>query len=177
VIVREDPDGSVPVSQACPGTSTTGVVRVAVPAGGEADLAADALWRAGAIAIEERETPTGLLLVAGVAAGADLAPLLEAVDGSWPAEVAAVDVDAALDAWRTFARAVSVGERLRVRPPWVPAGSHRDSVDVVIMGRPGWRWPHSTAWSGAASGCSTPAAAAVCSASPPWRWAPPKRSG
>ncbi|MGH9249709.1 MAG: 50S ribosomal protein L11 methyltransferase [Acidimicrobiales bacterium] len=132
MIVREDPDGSVPVSQACSGTSTTGVVRVAVPAGGEADLAADALWRAGASAIEERETPTGLLLVAGVAAGADLSPLLEAVDGSWPAEVAAVDVDAALDAWRTFARAVSVGERLRVRPPWVPAGSHRGSVDVVI---------------------------------------------
>jgi ribosomal protein L11 methyltransferase len=105
---------------------------VAVPAGLEADLAADALWRAGAIAIEERETPTGIVLTAGAAPGADLAALLGAVDGRWPAEVVAVDIDGALDAWRAFARAVPVGKGLLVRPPWVPAGPHKAAVDVLI---------------------------------------------
>ena len=40
------------------------------------DLASDALWRAGATAIEERETATGVLLVAGVAPRAGIGPLL-----------------------------------------------------------------------------------------------------
>jgi ribosomal protein L11 methyltransferase len=104
---------------------------VAVPTG-EADLAADALWRVGAIAIEERETPRGVVLMAGVAAGADITRLLAAVDGIWPAEVVAVDIGSALDAWRAFARAVPVGERLLVRPPWLPAGPHKAAVDVLI---------------------------------------------
>ena len=72
------------------------------------------------------------MLVAGVAPGADVALLLAAVDSRWPAEVVAVDVDGALDAWRAFACAVPVGKRLLVRPPWVPAGPHRAAVDVLI---------------------------------------------
>lgn len=109
-------------------------VRVAVPAG-EAELAADALWQAGAVAIEERP---GLLL-AGVADGVDPATLLAAVAPRWPAEVVAVDLDGALDAWRAHARAVSVADRLVVRPPWVdPSDDGADRrpgagvVDVVI---------------------------------------------
>jgi ribosomal protein L11 methyltransferase len=104
---------------------------VAVPAV-DADVATDAMWRAGAIAIEERSTPTGLLLVAGVAPGADIGRLLRAVDRRWPAKVQAVDNDAALDAWRVFPRAVRVGDRLMVRPPWVPAGPAGGAIDVVI---------------------------------------------
>ena len=107
------------------------MVRVAVPSGVEADLAADALWGAGANAIEERETPTGIMLVAGVAPGADVAPLLKAVAGSRPAEVVPVDIEGALDAWRAFAEPVAVGERLLVRPPWV-AMEHTARVDVPI---------------------------------------------
>jgi len=103
-----------------------------VPRGVDVELAADALWRAGAVAIEERETPTGILLVAGVAPGADIAPLLEAVHDRWPAEASAVDVDGALDAWRAFARPVTVGRRLLVRPPWVPAGPRAAAVEVLI---------------------------------------------
>jgi len=110
---------------------STFVVRVAVPAV-DADVAADAMWQAGAIAIEERDTPTGLLLVAGVAPGADIGPLLAAVDRRWAAEVVAVDIDAALDAWRTFARAVRVGDRLVVRPPWVSARPAGEAVEVLI---------------------------------------------
>jgi ribosomal protein L11 methyltransferase len=113
-----------------PGTVTS-VVRVAVPAA-DLDVAADAMWQAGAIAIEERDTPTGPVLVAGVAPGADIGRLLAAVDRRWPAEVAAVDIDAALDAWKPYARAVRAGERLVVRPPWVPASPAGGVVDVVI---------------------------------------------
>jgi ribosomal protein L11 methyltransferase len=110
---------------------STFVVRVAVPAV-DADVAADAMWQAGAIAIEERDTPTGLLLVAGVVPGADIGPLLAAVDRRWPAEVVAVDIDAALDAWRAFARTVRVGDRLVVRPPWVSARPAGEAVEVLI---------------------------------------------
>jgi ribosomal protein L11 methyltransferase len=113
-----------------PGTATS-VVRVAVPVA-DADVAADAMWQAGAIAIEERDTATGLLLVAGVAPGADIGRLLAAVDRRWAAELAAVDIHAALDAWKPYARAVRAGERLVVRPPWVPASPARGVVDVVI---------------------------------------------
>jgi ribosomal protein L11 methyltransferase len=113
-----------------PGASTF-VVRVAVPAG-DADPAADAMWQAGAIGIEERETATGLLLVAAAAPGGDIGRLLVAVDHRWPAEVVAVDIDAALDAWKAFARAARAGDRLAVRPPWVPAIPAGEAVEVVI---------------------------------------------
>jgi SAM-dependent methyltransferase len=110
----------------------TSVVMVAVPAGVEAEVAADALWRAGAAAIEERDTPTGILLVAGVAPGAAIGRLLAAVDRRWPAELVAVDVGGALDAWRAFARAVRVADRIVVRPPWLPADPRGGTLDVVI---------------------------------------------
>jgi ribosomal protein L11 methyltransferase len=126
-----------------PGTSAS-VIRVAVPAA-DADDAADAMWQAGAIAIEERDTPSGLLLVAGAAPGADIDGLLAAVDRRWPAEVVAVDIDAALDAWKPFARAVRVGDRLVVRPPWVPAPPVGGAVDVVIdPGRAFGSGPHAS---------------------------------
>jgi ribosomal protein L11 methyltransferase len=88
----------------------------------EVDLAADALLVAGAVAVEQR--PVGgrggdVVLVAGVAAGEDPGPLVDAVAGRWPTGVVAVDLDAALDAWRDHARAVVAGRRLVVRPPWV----------------------------------------------------------
>lgn len=103
-----------------------------MPRGVDVDVAADALWRAGAAAIEERETATGVLLLAGVGRGAHIGRLLAAVHDRWPAEVMAVDVDGALDAWRAFARPVAVGRRLRVRPPWVPAGPRAAAVEVLI---------------------------------------------
>lgn len=93
----------------------TPTVQVAVP-DSQAELAADALWQAGAVAVEERP---GLLVAA--TASDEVEPLLDAVAGRWPAEVVAVDLDAALDAWRAHARPVTVGDRLVVRPAW-PAG-------------------------------------------------------
>jgi ribosomal protein L11 methyltransferase len=105
-------------------------VRVAVPPG-EVELASDALWQAGAGAIEERPGE----LVAAPAGGGDPAPLLDAVAGRWPAAVEGVDPEAALDAWREHARPVVVGRRLVVHPPWatpgagVAAGRHPVVID------------------------------------------------
>jgi ribosomal protein L11 methyltransferase len=85
----------------------TGALTVQVPVPpAEAELAADALWQAGAVAVEERAAgPTTVLVAAAPDAGA----LVAAVAGRWPAEVVPVDLDAALDAWRAFARPVDVG--------------------------------------------------------------------
>jgi ribosomal protein L11 methyltransferase len=115
-------------------------VRVAVPAA-QAELAADALWQAGAAAIEEQPG----VLIAALGDGGDPAPLVAAVAGRWRAEVVTVDLDGALDAWRPHARAVTVGDRLVVRPPWVDpgvapgaapvgAGPVDVAMDVVIDG-------------------------------------------
>jgi ribosomal protein L11 methyltransferase len=105
---------------------------VAVPAGVDAELVADALWQAGAAAIEERTGATGVVLVAGVRAADDVDGLAAAVAGRWPVRMVALDLDAALDAWRAYARAVPAGERLLVRPPWVAARPHAGRVEVVI---------------------------------------------
>jgi ribosomal protein L11 methyltransferase len=108
-------------------------VRVRVPSAAELDLAADALWRAGAVAIEEREASDGLVLIAGVAAGGEAEPLLAAVASRWPAELVPVDPDAAFDAWRDHARQVEVGDRLVVRPPWVrPSPRASGRIELVI---------------------------------------------
>lgn len=99
--------------------------------GPEAELAADALRAAGAVAVEERAGPAGAsILVAATSAG-DPAPLLAAAAGRWPARAQAVDLDAALDAWQDHARPVEVGDRLRIRPSWRPPGG-RDRVEVVV---------------------------------------------
>lgn len=94
-------------------------VHVTTAGGVDAELAADALWQARAAAVEERPGPGGVVLVAATADGGTPDALAAAVAGRWPAEVVAVDLDAALDAWRPFARAVTVGP-VTVRPPWVP---------------------------------------------------------
>jgi ribosomal protein L11 methyltransferase len=114
-------------------------VRVAVPPA-DSELAADALWQAGAVAIEEQPG----LLVAGVGEGTDPAPLVSAVAGRWPAELVEVDLDAALDAWRPHARAVTVGRRLVVRPPWVdpPAGGGDSGTRVDVVIDPGRAFGH-----------------------------------
>jgi ribosomal protein L11 methyltransferase len=101
----------------------TRVVQVTTAGGVDAELAADALWRAGAVAIEERAVAGGLVLVAATAS-AEVGPLVESVAARWPAEAVPVDLDAALDAWRPHARPVVAG-RFLVRPPWTPRSRPR----------------------------------------------------
>jgi ribosomal protein L11 methyltransferase len=112
---------------------TAWAVHVRASPGVDEDLAVDALWAAGAVAVEERTVPGGVLLVAALSDGSDPAPLVTATEGRWATEVVAVDLDAALDAWRPHARAVRVGP-VTVRPPWVPRapGPAAASVEVEI---------------------------------------------
>jgi ribosomal protein L11 methyltransferase len=99
-------------------------VRVTVPVA-DAELAADRLWHAGASAIAEREVPGAVVLEAG----GDPGSLLPAVADRWPAEAVVVDLDSALDAWRPYARAVRIADRLVIRPPWVaPVGAEIETV-------------------------------------------------
>jgi ribosomal protein L11 methyltransferase len=111
-------------------------VRVAVPPG-EAELVADALWQAGAVAIEERP---GELVAA--TADADPARLLAAVAGRWPAAVEAVDVGTALDAWREHARPVVIGRRLVVHPPWAPPSAEDAAGRCLVVIDPGRAFGH-----------------------------------
>jgi ribosomal protein L11 methyltransferase len=112
----------------------TTVVQVTTAGGADAELAADALWAAGAVAIEERAAAGGVVLIAATdradRGAPGVRPLLDAVAGRWPAEAVAVDVDAALDAWRPYAQPVAVG-RFVVRPPWIPPNA-RSGIEVVI---------------------------------------------
>jgi ribosomal protein L11 methyltransferase len=98
-----------------------------VVAPADVELAGDVLRRGGASAIEERAAADGVVLLAD----AEPVAVARLVDGRWPVEVVAVDVDAALDGWRPYAGAHRVG-RLVVRPPWVACSSGPDDVVVEI---------------------------------------------
>src|SRR3954469_11202775 len=89
------------------------VLRVVVPRSA-VDVAADALWVAGASAVAEADVDGGVELSADLDACppslSSCAHDVSADDGSWR------------DGWRVFARAGEVGP-FEVRPPWVPASS------------------------------------------------------
>lgn len=104
------------------------MVRVEVPAG-EAELAADALWEAGASAVAEAPSGPGLVLLTG-----DVVDL-DAVRRRWRAQVVPVD-DSVLDAWREHARPVRAGRRVVLHPAWLPAEAVA-ADDVVVVLDPG----------------------------------------
>lgn len=96
---------------------------------GEAELAADQLWQAGASAVsEEPGEPGRVRLVADVVDPAGLAR-------RWPVEEVAVD-DAVLDAWRAHAVPVRVGRRIVLHPAWQPTAEVQPD-DVVVVLDPG----------------------------------------
>jgi len=89
----------------------------------DAELAADALWTAGATAVEERAGPTS----ATATLVSDVAP--SASRPGWT--VVEDEVDDGLDAWREHATAWTAGPFV-VRPPWVPAAAGADVLELVI---------------------------------------------
>ncbi len=93
----------------------------------DAELAADALWQAGASAVSEEPAACGRVrLRADVEATG-------ALDPRWRATVVEPDVDAHLDAWKAYARPVTVGP-VRVQPVWV---EEEDAEAVVVRLEPG----------------------------------------
>jgi ribosomal protein L11 methyltransferase len=105
------------------------LTHVRVPAA-DVDLATDALWQAGATAIEERTNADGSVTLVS-----DAAP--SAAQPSWRVDTLE-DVDlAVVDTWRAHAEAVRAGGRMVIQPPWIarPVGLGRD--DVVLEIDPG----------------------------------------
>lgn len=97
------------------------LIQIAVPES-ESELAADLLWRAGARAVEEVAVGHGRIGVRTVLAADDGVSLdrLGPVPASWTVEWLEV-ADEPSEAWREFAVPVPVGERLLLRPAWLPA--------------------------------------------------------
>jgi ribosomal protein L11 methyltransferase len=106
------------------------VVQVEVPRE-QAELAADALWRAGPSAVVEVDLPGDRVRLT-----ADVAdPAL--VGAAWAPIVVAVDDDAYLDAWRTWAAPVRAGRRVVLHPAWVEPTPDATDGDLVLVLDPG----------------------------------------
>jgi len=104
------------------------VVRLEVPLA-EAELAADALWQAGAEAVaEEAALGRRVRLTAEVAD-------VPALAARWPVEVVTVD-DRLLDAWRAHAQPVRAGSHVVLVPSWLPRPAARPG-DLVVPLDPG----------------------------------------
>ena len=103
-------------------------------AAGDAELAADRLWAAGATAVEERDggAPGRRALIAGIPAGT-VDTVLGALDPAWRPRVVEVDDGAWADAWRDYAGPVRVGRRLVVVPAWIDAVPDESGADMVTV--------------------------------------------
>ena len=89
---------------------------VSVPAA-DAELAGDALWGLGVVAIEERATADGAIEL-WTSLGDDAVDSDVQLPQPWPWRFVEVDADVA-DTWRQFAAPVVVEPDLVVRPAWV----------------------------------------------------------
>jgi ribosomal protein L11 methyltransferase len=91
----------------------------------EAELASDALWGLGVVAVEERHVDGAIELWTSVGGA-------ESVDLQWPWRFVEVDETVA-DTWRQFAEPIWVEADLVVRPAWVefaaPAGATVVSIE------------------------------------------------
>lgn len=106
----------------------------------DVDLATDLLWMHGVAGIEERTIDADTVrLVAGAEFDVVVA-LLAALDGRWNLTHREVDESEYRDAWRPWARAVRVAERLVIQPPWIE--SIAGAGDLVIELDPGAAWGH-----------------------------------
>ena len=98
------------------------MLRIEIPVE-EAELAADALWSAGASAVGEEARGHVVVLTADLDACPD--------DLRDHAHEVVVDDGAWQDGWRPFARAVTAGPFV-VRPPWVEADVTEGAIELVL---------------------------------------------
>lgn len=94
----------------------------------EAELAADALWGLGVVAVEERALDDGTIELwtsLGDDADVDMPQL------PWPARFEEVDATVA-DTWRQFAEPINVDHDLVVQPAWVAFSPDQGTTVLVI---------------------------------------------
>lgn len=103
---------------------------------GDAELAADVLWQAGAAAIEEQGSASRVRLLAGYPSvvDADGAAALARAAG-WNVVAVTQVVDDGLDGWRRFARVERAG-RVVLVPAWLDPPV-ADPGDLLVMLDPG----------------------------------------
>jgi ribosomal protein L11 methyltransferase len=106
------------------------VLRVPV---GDAELAADRLWGAGARAVEERDVGGGRFELASVIGDdeAVVAGRLGDLPSGWTYRFEEVDA-APAESWRDHVTAIEVGADLVLRPAWLPGLGRPGSIDIAI---------------------------------------------
>ena len=95
-----------------------------------AELAADALWQAGASAVLEVDLGADAVRLTADVADPDL------VDPRWRPVVLTADDEDHLDAWRTWAAPVRAGRHVVLQPPWAPAAD-LGADDLLVLVDPG----------------------------------------
>jgi ribosomal protein L11 methyltransferase len=109
---------------------------LSVPAG-EVELAADALWALGVVAVEERGAGAGTedhLVELWTSLGDDVEAVTRAAEGfpaRWRWHLVEVDESVA-DSWRAHASATWVASDLVIRPSWVPIEADEEVTVVEI---------------------------------------------
>lgn len=98
----------------------------------EVELAADRLWQAGAGAVEEVALDDGRAGVRSVLASDDARSIerLGPLPSGWAIEWIE-DADEPADTWRRFVAPIEVGERIVVRPAWLPE-VHDGRIEIAI---------------------------------------------
>lgn len=84
----------------------------------EVELASDALWGLGVVAIEERSFGASSVEL-WTSLGDDADPSTMDLPTAWPSRFVEVDASVA-DTWREFAEPIWIDDDLVVRPAWVP---------------------------------------------------------
>lgn len=102
---------------------------VVTVASDEVELASDALWGLGVVAVEERLTDDG-----STELWTSLGDDTDAVPAGFPWPWRLVEVDAAVaDTWRVFARPIEITSDLWVRPEWVSGDDIPVGATVVVV--------------------------------------------
>lgn len=92
----------------------------------EAELASDALWGLGVVAVEERLLDDG-----SIELWTSLGDDADAPELGWPSRFVEVDASVA-DTWRQFAEVIHVEPGLVVQPAWVSFSPPADTAVLVI---------------------------------------------
>jgi ribosomal protein L11 methyltransferase len=103
----------------------------------DVELASDALWRLGVMAVEERVGSDPRTVELWTSLGDDTPALETAMEAIvWPWRFEAVD-ETAGDTWRRFAEPTWIADDLVVRPAWMPAGdlAFADAITIPIEPR------------------------------------------
>lgn len=100
---------------------------------GEAELAADRLWCAGANAVEERAARAGSVELRSVLAQEEERSIerLGTLPDGWSLTIEDV-ADVAGDAWRDFVEPIRVNDRLVIRPAWWTGATVPGVTEAVV---------------------------------------------